>query len=243
MSESRQNSAVGERLYRRTRFKAAGDRGLLVEYGRGIAPEINTRVLAMAQLLESQRPAGLVEVVPTYRSLLLVYNPLETNPSALENEVLALEAGLGEVKLDKPKTVVIPVCYGGEYGPDIDFVAQNSGLSVEEVVARHTAPAYPIYMIGFTPGFPFLGGLDVRLHAPRLATPRHRVARGSVGIAGAQTGVYPLESPGGWRLIGRTPINLFAPEKREPFLYSVGDLLRFEAITPSEFERLEAESK
>jgi KipI family sensor histidine kinase inhibitor len=195
-------------LFVEPRFRLAGDRGLLVEYGEGIAPEVNAKVLAMAQLLDAAPPVGLVEVIPTYRSLLLVYEPHQTGPVQLADALKALAVKLDRVAVAEAKTVEIPVCYGGEHGPDIDFVAQRAGVEVEEVALRHSTPEYPIYMIGFTPGFPFLGGLDESLHAPRLETPRLRVPRGSVGIANGQTGIYPVESPGGWRLIGRTPLAL-----------------------------------
>jgi inhibitor of KinA len=230
-------------MFNEPRFRLAGDRGLLVEYGEGIAPEVNAKVQAMARLLEAEPPLGVVEVVPSYRSLLLVYEPLQVGPAELENALKTLAEKLGGVAAAKGKVVEIPVCYGGGHGPDIEFVAERAGLCVEEVIARHSSVEYPIYMIGFTPGFPFLGGLDERLHTPRLETPRFRVPGGSVGIANGQTGIYPVESPGGWRLIGRTPLTLFSPDRSEPFLYRVGDRIRFTPITPEEFVWLELDGE
>jgi KipI family sensor histidine kinase inhibitor len=225
-------------LYDKARFRLAGDRGLLVEYGEGIDPEVNRKVRAVAMLLARRPAAGVVEVVPTYRSLLLRYDPLATAPAQLQDILTAAEDDLARITIPPSRTVEIPVCYGGDFGPDIGFVAETHGLTVDEVIARHSAQAYPIYMIGFTPGFPFLGGLPEQLHTPRLETPRAHVAEGSVGIANAQTGIYPVASPGGWRLIGRTPLRLFAPEREQPFLYQVGDSIRFRPISAEAFERL-----
>jgi KipI family sensor histidine kinase inhibitor len=220
------------------RFRTAGDRGLLVEYGDAIDLEINHKVRAMALLLERHPPAGLVEIVPTYRSLLIVYDPLQIHLQRLQQALIDLERRLADIAIPPPRTVEIPVCYGGEYGPDIEFVARTHGLTEEEVVRRHAAPEYPIYMIGFTPGFPFLGGLPETLHTPRLATPRTHVPRGSVGIANAQTGIYPVASPGGWQLIGRTPVMLFDPRRQEPLLYQAGDRIKFVPITAEAYARM-----
>ena len=227
-------------LYPETQYRPAGDRGLLVEYGAGIDPEVNRKVRSMAAVLKIYRPDGVDEVIPTYRSLLVVYDPLRTDADDLRRALSDLEARIGEIRIPEPATVSIPVCYGGEFGPDIKFVAEAHGLTQEEVIRLHTGPAYPIYMIGFTPGFPFLGGLPERLHTPRLETPRTRVPEGSVGIANAQTGIYPVASPGGWRLIGRTPLKLFDPDPESPFLYQAGDRIQFAPISEEEFRRLEA---
>ena len=228
-------------LYEIPRFRLAGDRGLLVEFGDGIDLAVNRKVRAAALALEDPLPAGVIEIVPTYRSLLIVYDPMRTGPSDLEHMLLRLVEKIDESRIPEPKTVEIPVCYGGEFGPDIAFVAEAHGLRLEEVVRIHSEPAYPVYMIGFTPGFPFLGGLPEALHTPRLETPRTHVPEGSVGIANAQTGVYPVASPGGWRLIGRTPLRLFAPEREDPFRYAAGDRIRFVPISPEKYHRIAAE--
>ena len=229
---------MGEGLYERARFRIAGDRGLLVEYGDAIDPAINRKVRAMAIALGQQTPQGVVEIIPTYRSLLILYDPFLTNPPQLEEALLRLEERLSETEIPPPKTVEIPVCYGGEFGPDLEFVAQSHGLSPEEVIRLHSEPVYQVYMIGFTPGFPFLGGLPKILHTPRRETPRTRVPAGSVGIANDQTGIYPIESPGGWQLIGRTPLKIFDPKRSNPFLLKAGDLLKFKPISPDEYRRL-----
>jgi KipI family sensor histidine kinase inhibitor len=172
---------------------------------------------------------GLGEAVPGYSTLLVHYDPLVLNYAEVEARVRACLIS-DSVSLRQPRRVEIPVVYGGKEGPDLDFVVQHSGLSAEEVVRIHTSREYPVFLMGFTPGFPYLGGMDPAIAAPRLPTPRSRVPAGSVGIAGAQTGVYPLESPGGWRIIGRTPLRLFDPLRAEPFLLAPGDLVRFISI-------------
>ena len=229
-------------LFKKAGFRIAGDRGLLVEYGDAIDLAVNHKVRTMAIVLGADLPEGVIEVIPTYRSLLIVYDPVKTAPQQLVEVLISLEQRLPEIQIPPPKTVEIPVCYGGEFGPDIEFVAKSHGLPVEEVVRLHSEPEYPIYMIGFTPGFPFLGGLPETLHTPRLETPRTLVPEGSVGIANNQTGMYPVASPGGWQLIGRTPLKLFAPERRNPFLYQAGDRIKFKAISTDEYARLKEET-
>lgn len=226
--------------YPGARYLTAGDRGLLVEYGEGIDLDVNRRVRSMAMILEQQRPVGIVEIIPTYRSLLVVYEPSATSPEDLRTAMENAEKSIADARIALPAVVEIPVCYGGEFGPDIGFVAQTHDLSEEEVIKIHSGNGYPIYMIGFTPGFPFLGGLPEILHTPRLPTPRTRVPEGSVGIANGQTGIYPVASPGGWQLIGRTPLTLFNPQKAKPFLYKTGETIRFKPITGEQYQQIAA---
>ena len=226
-------------FYEKPIFRIAGDRGLLVEYGNGIDPELNRKVRAIALATEQASPEGLLEVIPTYRSIILIYDPGVTSPHHLEAVLLSLEERLTEIDIPLPKTVQIPVCYGGELGPDIGFVARHNNLTAANVIRIHSAPHYQIYMVGFTPGFPYLGGLPEALHTPRLETPRTLVPAGSVGIANAQTGVYSIDSPGGWRLIGRTPLRLFDPKRANPFLFKAGDLLKFEPISMDEYHDID----
>ena len=207
-----------DHLFQKARIRTAGDRGILVEYGDVIDPDVNNKVRSMAIVMEDNPPAGVTEIIPTYRSLLIIYDPSITHPAKLKKTLGTLEARLDEITIPPPRTVEIPVCYGGEFGPDIDTVADTNNLTVEEVIELHCEPEYLIYMVGFTPGFPFLGGLSEKLHTPRLETPRTLVPEGSVGIANNQTGIYPIASPGGWQLIGRTPLKLFAPWRQNPFL-------------------------
>ena len=230
-------------LFDRASFRIAGDRGLLVEYGDGIDPEVNAKVRSMAIVMKQNTPEGVIEAIPTYRSLLLVYDPSTTNPAKLQKELKTLEERLAEIKIPPPDTVEIPVCYGGEFGPDIGYVAETHNLTAEKVILLHSEPEYLIYMVGFTPGFPFLGGLSEKLYTPRLETPRTLVPEGSVGIANNQTGIYPVASPGGWQLIGRTPVKLFAPERPNPFLYQAGDRIKFKPISPKEYARLAKEEE
>ena len=225
-------------LFEKARFRTAGDRGLLVEYGDIIDPDVNNKVRSMAIVMEQNALEGVTEVIPTYRSLLIVYDPSGTNPAELQKALKTLESRLDEIKIPPPDTVEIPVCYGGEFGPDIEYVAESHNLTVDEVIELHCRPQYLIYMVGFTPGFPFLGGLSEKLQTPRLETPRTFVPEGSVGIANNQTGIYPVASPGGWRLLGRTPVKLFAPGRRNPFLYQAGDRIKFSPISAEEYARI-----
>jgi KipI family sensor histidine kinase inhibitor len=225
-------------LYEQVRIRLSGDRALLAEYGDGIDLAVNDRVRAMTALLRRRRPAGVEAIVPAYRSLLILYDPLSTNPAKLAEMLRELDADFSTARAIEPRVVEIPVCYGGPFGPDIGVVAGHTGLTEQQVVATHAMVDYPIYMIGFTPGFCYLGGLDGRLQTPRRKTPRTNLPAGSVGIAERQTGVYPVESPGGWQIIGRTPLRLFAPARENPFLYEAGDRIRFVPITEAEFCRL-----
>jgi len=225
-------------LYEQARIRLSGDRALLVEYGDGIDPVVNEKVRAMTALLKRNLPAGVEAVVPAYRSLSILYEPLATNPDRLTEILHALEADSDAIQVAEPKIVPIPVCYGGGFGPDIGIVMEHTGLREDEVIAIHASVDYPIYMIGFTPGFCYLGGLDRRLQTPRRKTPRISLPAGSVGLAESQTGMYPVESPGGWQIIGRTPLRLFAPARENPFLYEAGDRIRFVPTTEAEFGRL-----
>lgn len=220
------------------RFLRAGDLALLVEFGNQIDPEINQKVRKVSIALEKFPIEGITETVPTYRSLLVFYDPAKIPFKRLQQEIRRIEGKLEEIPIPPPETIEIPVLYGGEYGPDLDFVAQHNKLTPEEVVEIHTSGTYLIYMLGFTPGFPFLGGLSERLFTPRLKTPRTAVPAGSVGIANNQTGIYPIESPGGWQLIGRTPVKLYDPGRKNPILLKAGNYLRFKRITEEEYREI-----
>lgn len=225
-------------LYEKARFRLSGDRALLAEYGDGINPAVNEKVRAITALLKKNLPAGVEAVVPAYRSLSLLYDPLATAPERLAEILHALEADLPAAEIAEAKIVSIPVRYGGGFGPDIGVVAKHTGLREEEIIAIHASVDYRIYMIGFTPGFCYLGGLDPRLHTPRRKTPQTDLPAGSVGVAESQTGMYPIASPGGWQIIGRTPLRLFAPARETPFLYEAGDRIRFVPVDEAEFRRL-----
>jgi KipI family sensor histidine kinase inhibitor len=209
------------------RILPAGDSALVAEYGDAIDARVNARVRQLQRALEAAGHAGLVELVPTYRSLMVHYDPMVASYAAVAGLILEAAGHLPDDPRESIRVVEIPVLYGGNEGPDLGDVAARAGLREAEVVALHAAGDYLVFMIGFMPGFPYLGGLPPAIATPRLATPRTLVPAGSVGIAGAQTGIYPSESPGGWRLIGRTPVRLFDTRLEPPALLQAGDHLRF----------------
>lgn len=217
-----------------------GDQALVVEFGDEISPEINDRVYKFAAAVESAAGNRVVELVPTYRSVLVQYDAVA---ATYDEMVKLVEPLLGDMTGDAgsaaTRTVYeIPVSYGGEHGPDLETVAEHAGLARERVVEIHSGTAYRVFMLGFAPGFPYLGGMDESIACPRLKTPRTRVPAGSVGIAESQTGVYPNESPGGWQLIGRTPLKLFDPASDPPAVVQPGSFVRFVPIDADEFERI-----
>lgn len=220
------------------RFLPCGDQAVTVEWGSTIDEHINRQVHAFARKVEALSHPAITEVVPTYRSATVHYRPEVLSYEELKHLLAPLAQGSAEEAEELP-VVEIPVCYGGEYGPDLLEVAQHCSLTPEEVIARHTAPTYRIYMLGFTPGFPYLGGMDPSIAAPRRKEPRIHILAGSVGIAGEQTGVYPIVSPGGWQLIGRTPLRLFDPQKEQPILLSAGAGIRFVPIDEEAFRKME----
>src|SRR5690348_14665222 len=220
-----------------------GDRVLRIELGRTIDPVVHRRVRAVCARLESRPVAGTIELVPAFASVAVHYDPAlvaddrtATAPYArFAASVEAALAGLGEVALPEPRTIEIPVCYGGEFGPDLEEVAQRHAITSNEAVRLHSEAAYSVYMLGFAPGFAYLGGLPPQLATPRRDEPRVAVPAGSVGIGGIQTGIYPLVSPGGWQLIGRTPLRLFDPARERPTLLAVGDRVCFRPIASEDF--------
>ena len=222
--------------------EALGDRALLVMLGKGIDPSVNDQVHRLAGLLRAGRLPGVHDLVPAYATLTVHYDPAawpggKVPPhEALKNEILRLWKRARTAAMPAPRHVEIPVCYGGAFGPDLAEVASLCALSEEEIITRHTAAEYRVYMIGFSPGFAYLGGLDATIAAPRRGTPRLKVPAGSVGIAGMQTGIYPLASPGGWQIIGQTPKHLFLPDQEHPCLLGPGDRLRFVPIDAETFQ-------
>ena len=221
------------------RYLASGDRMVLVEFPEEISQEVNSQVHEIAAVVETTRIPGVVEWVPAYRTLGIVYNPMETSFRSLIESLEQIEGLGGQAQAGRSRRIEIPVSYGGEMGPDLDFVAQHNQLTTDEVIRLHTASEYLVYLLGFTPGFPYLGGMAPEIAAPRLAEPRSHVPAGSVAIGGSQTGIYPIESPGGWRIIGRTPLKLFDLSRNSPFLLKAGDSVRFRSITLEEFQRFE----
>ena len=233
---------TGSRLYPEARIVAAGDRALVVEIGDGIDERVNRRVHALALALGQRALSGVVDLIPTYRSLLVNYDPGRLDVAVLTDAICDLARAADDSTLPVPRTVEIPTCYGGEFGPDLAFVAEHNHLAPDEVVAIHTSSVCRVFMMGFSPGFAYMGGMSPRIATPRLKTPRTSIPAGSVGIAQQQTGIYPVESPGGWQLIGRTPVPLFDPDGTPPTLLAPGDLVRFVAIDEAKYRELERDA-
>jgi KipI family sensor histidine kinase inhibitor len=228
-----------ETEYESTRYLPFGDTALLVEFGESISLEANRKVVALNEAILKTELPEVEELVPTYRSLLVRYNPLKTTYEQLVFRVREIEKRLNDSTREvKGRIVTVPVVYGGEYGPDIDYVALSHGLTEDKVVRLHSERDYRVFMLGFVAGFPYLGEVPDEIATPRLETPRLRVPTGSVGIAEKQTGIYPVEAPGGWRIIGRTTLRLFDPLWHPPALLSSGDIVRFKPISEAEFKTL-----
>ncbi len=218
-------------LYQAVKFMPVGDRALLVEFGNTISLDINQKVHALDRVISQLGLQDVEECVPTYRSLLVYFNPLKISYEQLVFKLKELEGRLGEFFVSSRKRVIeVPVVYGGEYGPDLPYVAKYHNLDEEEVIQLHSDKEYTVYMIGFLAGFPYLDEVADEIATPRLKTPRLRVPAGSVGIAEKQTGIYPCESPGGWRIVGRTSLKLFDIGKHPPALIHPGDTVKFRAI-------------
>lgn len=204
-----------------------GETAWVVTLGTGIDPALNAEVHARATQLRQAQPTGVTAIVPAYATLTIHYQPEILATETARTWIAAQFAQAVSPSFVPARLVTIPVRYGGAFGPDLDFVAHIHGLTPAEVITRHCAPTYRVYLMGFTPGFAYLGGLDETLATPRHATPRAQVSAGSVGIAGAQTGVYPQTSPGGWQIIGRTALRLFDPTQTPPTLLQPGDGVKF----------------
>lgn len=220
------------------RILTEGDSSVLIEFGKEISPEINRKITATVQMMKEQHIEGVVDMIPAFCSLLINYDPRVISFDELKKRLehlVRLDAKAGK---NRKKIYEIPVCYGGEYGPDMENIAKNAGLTEEEVIKIHSSRDYLIYMLGFLPGFCYLGGLDERIHTPRLANPRIKINAGSVGIGGSQTGIYPLDSPGGWQLMGMTPVKTYDPDREIPILVEAGDYIRFVPVDEAEYNRI-----
>jgi inhibitor of KinA len=222
-------------VYETPVFQPLGDRAVLVQLGNEISPEVNDRVRDLLFALDQALIKGIVDLVPGYASLLVVYNPFDTGSRAIRDWIEALLARQLVPAASAIRMVRVPVAYGGEFGPDLEWVADFHGISSAEVIYLHTAATYRVYMIGFMPGYAYMGELPEQLATPRKETPRTRVPAGSVGIAQRQTGIYPAASPGGWQIIGRTPIALFDPHTWPPAALGMGDMVQFDPISPEVF--------
>jgi KipI family sensor histidine kinase inhibitor len=211
-------------------LSAYGEDGVRVIFGDTIDLEVHKAVRRHFFFFKSLDIPGVMDIIPSFRSCLIRFDPQRTSCQSIMAIIGERAGAIGQVPVPEPDHVEIPVRYGGEYGPDMDFVASYSGLTVEEIVEIHTATVYHVFAVGFMPGFPYLGTLDRRLYVPRLETPRLKVSEGSVGLAQLQTGVYTFESPGGWRIIGKTEMSLFDARKAPYSLLKIGDTVRFRAL-------------
>lgn len=224
------------------RVVPAGDSVVIVEFEERIDPAIAERGAALADALEAARIAGVRDIVPTFRSVAVYFDPLTTDGTALVDAIEHLvDRTAASPRVHRPP-IEIPVCYGGDFGPDLSRVAEFGRVSEADVIELHTAVTYHVMMVGFMPGFAYMATVDPRIAAPRLESPRPHVARGSVGIAKEQTGIYPGDTPGGWQVIGRAPVRPFDLSRPDPFLFRAGDEVRFVPIGSEEFERLDRAS-
>ncbi len=217
------------------KYYPVGDRAMLVEFGRVIDEGTNNEVQGLSRTLVKQQIHGVTELQPTIRSLMIYYDPELITYSRLRQETERCRQCVQTGQQEEKKILMVPCCYGARFGCDLKDMEEYTGLDRDEIIAIHSGIDYKIYMLGFLPGFVYLGGLDSRIHMPRLDSPRLKIAPGAVGIGGSQTGIYPMESPGGWRLIGGTPIDLYDPYRDPATLCEAGMYIRFVPITVDEF--------
>ena len=216
-----------------------GDTAVLIRFEQKIDPEILRQVTMMTNAIKKAEINGILDIIPAYASILVCFDPLKTDMRSIISKIQKLKPEKQSEIEQGQRVVRIPVLYGKPFPEDLQHVADHAGLTIEEVIQIHTANTYPVYMIGFLPGFPYLGNLDERIHTPRRTEPRTDIPAGAVGIGGGQTGVYPISSPGGWHIIGRTPVKLYAPAEEQPVLLRSGDLIHFYSITEEEYEKIE----
>ena len=220
------------------RIVAAGDAALVVELPSRVDPLINATLVALADALRTRCGSSVLDAVVGYCTLTVYFDPIRVDPVWLEGEVRALALDAEAVIPAEGPLIDVPVCYGGDLGPDLDDVAARLGCRAEEVIALHASREYRVYVVGFVPGFAYMGTVDDRLALPRRSSPRTKVPAGSVAIAAGQTGIYPMETPGGWHILGRTPLRPFDPQRSEPVLFRPGDRVRFVPISRQEFDRV-----
>ncbi len=224
------------------RFLLSGDSSMVIEFGNEISPEINGQIRKLMNKIKKSNLEEIIELVPTYRSLLINYNPCISDFKTLKEKIENLCSNFVEEVSDEKITLIeIPTLYNDEFGEDLAYVAKHNNLSKEEVIKIHTGTDYLVYMLGFMPGFTYLGGMSGKIATPRLESPRLKILPGSVGIAGKQTGMYPSQSPGGWRIIGRTPLKLYNKNSETPVFINSGDYIRYVSITEEEYKEIEKE--
>ena len=220
-----------------------GDTAVTIQIGNEISEAVNREVVAVLQAVSCAEIPGIRELVPSYTAVCVHYDPILLSYEQLLQYLDGIKIAVSTQADSGEKCIKIPVCYGGEYGPDLEYVAEHNGLTTDEVVRRHSERTYLVYMLGFLPGFAYMGGMDESISCPRLASPRTKIPAGSVGIAGSQTGIYPLASPGGWQLIGRTPVKMFEMMgETAKFTLSAGDRVQFVPISEEEFLAMEGQA-
>jgi len=229
---------AGETVDASPKIAPLGEAAAVITLGETIDPGTHAKVCGLSNRLERQPLPGMIEYIPAFTTVTVVYDPLQNSFAGISAALRQMVAALDDEPPPCGRTMDVPVCYGGEFGTDLEVVAEHNALQPSEVVQIHCAGEYLVYMIGFAPGFPYLGGMSPRIATPRKASPRLSVPAGSVGIAGGQTGIYPLAGPGGWQLIGRSPLQLFRPTISPPTLLMAGDRVRFRPINPEKFASL-----
>lgn len=224
------------------RYLLVGDSAVAVEFGKEILPETSQKIRALKEQIASVKISGVLETVPAYCSLLVHYDPTAIRYGQLVEQLKTLQSSIVGKAFPPSIVMELPVCYDEEFGPDLDYVARYHSMTREEVISLHSSQDYLVYMLGFIAGFPYLGGMDERLATPRLETPRLCIEGGSVGIAGKQTGIYPVSSPGGWRLIGRTPLKLYDPTREKIALLDAGCYIHFRPIELEEYRAIQQQA-
>ncbi|WP_330397323.1 5-oxoprolinase subunit PxpB [Maledivibacter halophilus] len=225
-------------MYDNIKYYPSGDSGLILEFGNKISKDVNKKIRALSYCIEKENLDQIIEIIPTYTTILIVYDPIKSLYGELVEKLKSIEKSMKNIKLPPAEVVHIPTLYGGEYGMDLENVAEHNGLTVSEVINIHSSTKYLVYMIGFTPGFPYLGGMSEKIATPRLKIPREKIPGGSVGIAGSQTGIYPIDSPGGWQIIGRTPLKLFDSKRNPSVLLKAGQYLKFESVNEERYQTI-----
>lgn len=216
----------------------SGDSAFLVKFGNEISEDINRDLRAYFIAFSEQKIEGVIECIPSYTDLMVLYDPLIIQYRDLLKELKLVAQNIGNIEIPKARTIEIPVLYGKQFGEDMDAVKAHTGLTEKEIIRIHSEKKYLVYMLGFTPGFCYLGGMNPKIATARKEIPSQKIKAGSVGIAAQQTGIYPIDSPGGWQVIGRTPLRLFDPERKHEFLIQAGDYLKFYSISEKEYKKL-----